>query len=76
MPSNTCESGFETFIVNHLVTQNGYEQGVSADYNREYAVDVPPVPIADKYSTYINAKKPDGFQSVWLLKIMELLHGF
>jgi len=36
MPTNTRESGLET-----LVEQSGYEQGVSADYNREYAVDEP-----------------------------------
>ena len=39
MRTNTKESGFETIIVNWLTTQNGYEQGTSADYNREYAVD-------------------------------------
>jgi len=42
MPTtNTRESGLETLIVNWLVDQNGYEQGESADYNREYAVDEP-----------------------------------
>ena len=39
MPTNTRESGLETLIVKWLVEQNGYEQGASADYNREYAVD-------------------------------------
>ncbi|MDR1382982.1 MAG: hypothetical protein LBJ67_03915, partial [Planctomycetaceae bacterium] len=39
MPTNTRESGFETLIVNHLVTQNGYEQGVNTDYNKDYAID-------------------------------------
>jgi len=39
MPTNTKESGLETLITNWLVNQNGYEQGTSADYNREYAVD-------------------------------------
>jgi len=41
MPTNTRESGLETLIVNWLVEHNGYEQGVSANYNREYAVDEP-----------------------------------
>ena len=41
MPTNTRESGLESLIVNWLVTQNGYEQGSNADYNREYAVDEP-----------------------------------
>ncbi|NLB61312.1 MAG: type I restriction endonuclease subunit R, partial [Clostridiales bacterium] len=39
MPTNLKESGFETLIVNHLVTQNGFEQGENYDFNREYAVD-------------------------------------
>ncbi|MDR3349828.1 MAG: DEAD/DEAH box helicase family protein [Acidaminococcales bacterium] len=39
MPTNTQESGLESLIVDWLVVHNGFEQGVSADYNREYAVD-------------------------------------
>ena len=39
MPTNTKESGLETLIVNWLVEQNSFEQGSSADYSREYAVD-------------------------------------
>jgi len=39
MHTNTKESGLETLIVNHLVNQNNYEQGASADYNRDFAVD-------------------------------------
>ena len=41
MPTNTREAGLETIIVDWLVTQNGFEQGISSDYNREYAVDEP-----------------------------------
>ena len=37
--SNTRENGFETLIVESLKTAAGYEQGVSADYNKDYAVD-------------------------------------
>lgn len=39
MPTNTRESGLETLIVKWLSGHNGYEQGISADYNREYAID-------------------------------------
>ncbi|MCL2364790.1 MAG: type I restriction endonuclease [Defluviitaleaceae bacterium] len=39
MRANIKESGLEALIVNYLVNNNGYEQGTSADYNREYAVD-------------------------------------
>jgi len=41
MPTNTRESGLETLIIDWLTTKNGYEQGISSDYNREYAVDEP-----------------------------------
>jgi len=39
MPTNTRESGLESLIIDWLISQNGYEQGVSTEYNREYAVD-------------------------------------
>ncbi|MDG0792257.1 hypothetical protein OMP38_16310 [Cohnella ginsengisoli] len=39
MGTNIKEQGFESLIINHLVTQNGFEQGESSDYNREYAID-------------------------------------
>ena len=39
MPTNTRESGLETIIVDWLINHNGFEQGVSTEYNREYAVD-------------------------------------
>ena len=37
--TNTKEEGLEALIVKHLVEQNGYEQGESADYSKEYALD-------------------------------------
>ena len=37
--TNIKESGLETLIVKWLVEQNGYEEGVNADYNKEYAID-------------------------------------
>ena len=39
MPSNVKENGFETLIVNSLVRDAGYEQGVTTEYNKDYAVD-------------------------------------
>ncbi|MCL1927019.1 MAG: type I restriction endonuclease [Syntrophorhabdaceae bacterium] len=41
MPIDTSEKSLESLIVEWLVSQNGYERGVSADYCREYAVDEP-----------------------------------
>ena len=39
MPSNTKENGFETLIVDTLVNSNGYEQGGTTEYNKQYAID-------------------------------------
>ncbi|HNW50489.1 MAG TPA: type I restriction endonuclease [Prolixibacteraceae bacterium] len=39
MTTNTKENGFETLIVDYLVTQNNYEQGTNTDYNKDYAID-------------------------------------
>ena len=39
MPTNTRENGFETLIVEYLRDVNGFEQGVTVEYNKDYAVD-------------------------------------
>ena len=39
MPTNTKEAGLEELIINFLVHDTGYEQGVNEDYNRDYAID-------------------------------------
>jgi len=39
MPTNTKESGLEELIVNSLVHENGYEQGINEDFNRNYVID-------------------------------------
>lgn len=39
MPTNTKEVGLESLIVDYLVHNNCYEQGVNSDYNKEYAID-------------------------------------
>ncbi len=39
MVTNTREVGLETLIINHLVSNNGYEPGTNEDYNRDCAVD-------------------------------------
>lgn len=39
MPTNIKENGFETLIVEYLVSQNGYEEGSNEDYNKTYALD-------------------------------------
>ncbi len=40
MRTDMSEKGFETTITKHLVEVNGFEQGVTANYNREYAIDM------------------------------------
>ncbi|MDC7230726.1 MAG: type I restriction endonuclease [Sphaerochaetaceae bacterium] len=39
MRTDMSEKGFETTITKHLVEVNDFEQGVTGDYNREYAID-------------------------------------
>ena len=39
MPTNIKENGFETLIVEYLVSQNGYEEDSNEDYNKTYAID-------------------------------------
>lgn len=39
MPTNTSEKQLETILVSYLRDQHGYEEGVSADYNKNYALD-------------------------------------
>ena len=39
MPTNTSEKQLETILVSYLRDQHGYEDGVSDDYNKNYALD-------------------------------------
>lgn len=39
MPTNTSETQLETILVSFLRDNNGYEEGVSEDYNKDYALD-------------------------------------
>lgn len=53
MPTNTKENGFETLIVEHLVQTNNYEQGISSEYNKDYAID------EGRLFRFLNATQPD-----------------
>ena len=37
--TNIKENGFETLIVQSLVSDAGYEEGVTTEYNKDYAID-------------------------------------
>ena len=39
MPTDTTEKGLETILVNYLRDLHGYEQGISDDYSKDYALD-------------------------------------
>lgn len=39
MPTDTSEKKLETILVTYLTDKQGYEQGVSDDYNKNYALD-------------------------------------
>lgn len=61
MPSNTKENGFETLIVNSLVNDNGYEQGVSAEYNKDYAID------EGRLFRFLQSTQPDALKELGVL---------
>ena len=57
MPSNTKENGFETLIVEYLINNNGYEQGDTNEYNKEYAIDEDrfvPIPVVYAEKAWMN----------------------
>ena len=39
MTTDTSEKNLETILVSYLRDNQGYEEGVSADYNKDYALD-------------------------------------
>ena len=55
MVTNTKEDGFETLIINHLTSVNGYEQGQNTDYNKEYAID------ETRLLRFLEETQPDEF---------------
>ena len=40
-PTDTSEKGLESIIVGSLVTEAGYIQGNTSNYDRDHAVDIP-----------------------------------
>jgi type I restriction enzyme R subunit len=52
MPTDTSEKGLETLIVESLVSEAGYKQGVPTDYDRDHAVDLP------KLLAFLSATQP------------------
>ncbi len=56
MPTDTKEKGLESLIVEWLVSQNGYEQGTNADYDKEYAID------ATRLFRFLQETQPDKVQ--------------
>ncbi len=39
MPTDASEKNLEAILVNYLRNQHKYEQGISDDYNKDYALD-------------------------------------
>lgn len=62
MPTNTKESGFETLIINHLVTANHFEEGQNADYNKDYTLD------ETRLLRFIEATQPQAMAELGLQK--------
>lgn len=60
--TNTKESGLESLIVKWLVEQNGYEQGVNADYNRDYTID------ETRLFRFLQDTQPDSLDKLGVFK--------
>jgi type I restriction enzyme R subunit len=60
--TNTRESGLEALIVDWLVKHNGYEQGMNADYNREYAID------ETRLFRFLQDTQPDAMEKLGVFK--------
>lgn len=62
MQSNTKESGLETLIVEHLVNNNGYEQGTNNNYNKDYAID------ETRLFNFLQDTQPDRLEKLGVFK--------
>jgi hypothetical protein len=66
MPTNIKENGFETLIVDYLVSQNGYEEGSNEDYNKTYAID------ETRLFRFLNTTQKRKMEE---LRVQELIEG-
>lgn len=57
MPTDTSEKGLETIITNYLRDVQGYEQGVSDDYEKAYALD------CNRVERFLMATQPKKVES-------------
>lgn len=62
MSTNIKEQGFETLIINHLVTVSGYEQGTNENYNKDYAID------ETRLFRFLETTQPEQFEQLGLRK--------
>jgi len=58
--SDTSEKGLETLIVESLVNEAGYQQGVTEDYDREHAIDLA------KLLSFLKVSQPNVIESLGL----------
>ncbi|MCU0472499.1 MAG: type I restriction endonuclease [Bacteroidales bacterium] len=56
-PTDTSEKGLESIIVNSLISEAGYLQGISTDYDRDHAIDIV------KLTAFIKETQPKAFES-------------
>ncbi len=59
-PTDTSEKGLESLIIQYLVSEAGYQQGHSNDYDPEHALDLV------KLGEFIKATQPDVYEAVSL----------
>ncbi len=70
MPTNTKEVGFETLIIDHLVSINGYEEGQNSDYNKDYAID------ETRLIRFLEVTQPKAIQELGLHKSRQKYEQF
>lgn len=59
-PTDTSEKGLESLIVQNLISQAGYQQGHSQDFDPEYALDMV------KLGEFLKATQPEIYEAVSL----------
>ena len=68
--ADTSEKNLETIIVEHLRDQNQYEQGVSEDYNKDYALDT------GRLEAFLRATQPEKVETSMCFSSPSETHKF
>lgn len=62
MTTNTKEIGFESLIVDYLVSTNSFQLGTNSDYNKEFAID------EKRMFEFLQSTQPDKLEMLHILE--------